>query len=1107
MGNYYEVINNIQGGYPANADSINSIQLSTEMAFDTSISDLMGDAFVLGATEDAFKMTPAIPQDLPNTIGGKQYYIDQVNDNGGVASNGQDIQYYNLKDMYLSQKISLSKSSVENMYVIMTNTGDQDGSITFTMKQPDVTGDEGTIYGTTTVKIPANTITTYSALSPLQIGFGIDHLPSGIIEMVISPADPVGVDGINIVVDENANYATGGGLLESPDNSHWNETGFDLWFIDEYATNATFDINPDIGILRGEVVPNFDTHVNIPSASAYGDRIDLVCLNPNGFFEVIAGEIVSKYPVASFDKLPQGYLPISSVYIQENKSKAIDMVINQDDSVGEFRLRNYNERLRRLEKFKAWALVKDEPKHIEYTISGSEIIDNAESTNIIWNTNAITPGIAEPGAVILGDLNSDTEIWTLEDQVRLDLTKTQGIDLSESGVAKLASSSDSYTESTYYTSQDFGTYLGGKDLNTKGALNTFGTFNVNPSIYPDNSHPSTYPAIYEYIQEAGYLHQINAAIWNFRNVDNVYAGFYKLEGTYGGHQADRHNPVTFIEKSEPVPITGTHVGIDEGVSRGQWDQIKNPTAGIFCNFSGTTWVTPGWYVFIFTVDPIKHSQPCEFLIGTWNAAGIFDGRKDYKDYTEFGEFTGRFPMNKITEAPHFYKKGYTDESIARFGYTALRSTGSCSINHSVTLGSSHYISQGTLYSSTVVPAGNISSVTMDENMSLPPGTGYLVEVSNDGGDTWQAVRDNQVSFGEGRSFVWRITLTSNDPTVTPEIYFDSNDGYAIKAILALTGVSNKGCLVTPIFDGDSIISDALEEPTRDLFSHWQWARLWATAPMTKEDEPDAGTKLWVNIEGSDDEGNDKKWTRVKAAMRLGDLYHGDIDFSDYEGAFDPDEYNYEAEVDPLETQPVPANPATDLVVIEPCTDTTKVLGLQGGNTDEHDVTVPLGGGFILPTLLSAIKGPLWAINNSDGYDLSGFKQIRMKLQVTANADIASGDLEFWLCSEQAADEEVENYVLEKFEIPHIQQGIGVDTEVAFNLDKPIELSNVKSFVINGVIAEEIGYDLQISDIQATPSADYHFYEKYLRMRICMYKQDPSNESPMVRQVGVVPVIL
>jgi hypothetical protein len=1082
MANYYAFIDTIKAGWPANANDINAMQLSNEMAFDTSITDLDGDAFVLGVSEDAFKLTPAESISLqPNTTGGSPYFIDQANDWGGQIS---PLNYYSIDTMDISQQINILKSSIQNIYIVVSNTGTTDGIITFSIKQPDLTGEEGIVYGSVTLTIPAGKV--YTPLTPLQINFAIDHLPAGEYELEIVNKSSIGTTGIGILYDPDAHYIPGGGLLESPDGINWDETGYDLWFVDEYATSSTFDLNGDIAVLRGNIVPNLDTHITMTGASTFGDRLDLVCLTPLGTLEDIVGDI-SKYPILPSDKPPLGYLPIASVYVQQNQSTASSMIVNQDDSQAEFRQRTQNERLRRLEKWQAWSSVKDIPQRIKYTLSGSEII-GGDSVNVIWDDTAITPGIITPGAAVLSDSTSESYTWTLKDKVNIGTLSN--IDLSDTtnGIAKLTTKDGTFNESTYYTSLNYGTYEGGKattfgwdDLTHQS--NNSGTYNVSPCIYPDNSQHSTYPCIYEYIQEAGYLTNITAWIVNFRNINNVYANVYKMASS------DRHSALTFIEKSKPFAVTGnTHIGHDEGVEGGLWNQTNTNTS---CDFSGDSWVTPGWYVFVFSVDPIKHSIPAQFLIGTFNTDGMFNGKADYKQYTEFGEFTGTYPLKNITEGS--MNSSFTKTSIDAMGLTALRSLGSCSITHQVSLETSNYLSSGIFYSSIITASADISKVFIDVNQILPTGTGYKVEVTNNGGTNWVTVSNGAASFATtGSQFMWRITLTTTDASITPEIAYSDQDGYAIQVIFNLAGPQlNRGCLASPIFDGINIISQVLEEPSRQLFSHWQWARIWATGPMNKTDEATTGTKLWVNIEGSDDGTN---FTRIKAGMRLDDLYHGDVDFSDYDGSFDPDEYNFEAEVDP--------NIIADTVMIEPCTDLSRFKRIQ--STGDVPISSTIIAGAELSTSEIDDVVPLWAINNETGYDLSKQQQITFNFYSTGNS-LQSDDLEIWLCSEVAEDDSVQNSILEAFEIPRIQSG--VTTEIAYNLDKPLELTSVKSIVIANKLNITQGLTLGIGSIKGLATKDYPFYERYLRMRVCMYETTESTQPVMVRQVGVIPVIL
>jgi hypothetical protein len=85
----------------------------------------------------------------------------------------------------------------------------------------------------------------------------------------------------------------------------------------------------------------------------------------------------------------------------------------------------------------------------------------------------------------------------------------------------------------------------------------------------------------------------------------------------------------------------------------------------------------------------------------------------------------------------------------------------------------NYPSTGT-YVSAVIDVGQTANwATANWTANLPAGTSITVETmtSNDGTNwsSWAAVTNNQIASPPGRYFLFRITFTTNDPTLTPEL--------------------------------------------------------------------------------------------------------------------------------------------------------------------------------------------------------------------------------------------------------------------------------------------------------------------------------------------------
>lgn len=828
MPNYYDDVgeDSIKPGYSAKSEDINEIQAHIAAAIAQEVSDNEGNAFLLDPVEDAFKLTPA------TTL------TDQTNQ---VTTNSD---YKDLKDVYVRQKVRITKSSIKTFYITLKNTATSSISVNFELRAPLLEVDDSDPIATYSLTLPASTSST---VYPLQ--FNADHLVAGDYYLIIQRTNAT---GLQILYDKSGSYTDGEGnnikgMEESADGVTYNSLDYSLWFYEEYGTTATFDIQSSIAELSGEKIQNLDTHITISAASAYGNRKDIVCFTPRGWFETVEGDVAAT-PELPTAKIPTNYLPIAEITILKNQSNATNMTVDQDDTLGEYRKRSLLERMRRVEKKLDYVYTQNAPQRIKYP-GPIPFIDAGNSSNVAWDSNS--------NSYVLSNTQTQTQNWTLKDNNLIDIESTTNIDHTDltDGIAKLLTT-ETYSLPVYCDISNYPNH---------------GTWNWTDYTYADSNRTSYYIAIHTEVDEGGYLYDQVPDLRTFENVKTLHCCVFKWN-------SDWTNPYSgweYIAEANSVEISDYDTTKNQFVPGQIGPQFLFPTL---------PWLDPGWYLFVYYPDPLDQSKPAIVHATSFRST---DWTDTYKYSTQTGVFMGRYPMRKIIA-------GNEKSGIVEY----IKRTEEA-ITHHVTFKKPAYQSGGVLVSSPLVTSADISSVSIDMNLTLPSGTSYKLEVSNDGGTTFYQMTGSTLSFTNTsgcRSFVWKLTLYTTDGKTTPILSYDSDKGYALQANLVLGGgaPATDGTLVTTSFDGATISKDVLRTNI-DKFSHWEWLRVFATAPTTATEETEQGTSLLINIEARNDAST---YYTIKEGLRLGDLSHESVDFSLYEGTVEPDEYNYDCLIDP-----------------------------------------------------------------------------------------------------------------------------------------------------------------------------------------------------------------
>ncbi|MBO5476305.1 MAG: hypothetical protein J6A15_00940 [Clostridia bacterium] len=213
-----------------------------------------------------------------------------------------------------------------------------------------------------------------------------------------------------------------------------------------------------------------------------------------------------------------------------------------------------------------------------------------------------------------------------------------------------------------------------------------------------------------------------------------------------------------------------------------------------------------------------------------------------------------------------------------------------------------YYNSGVIISKPIDTVRNIRACTMKSNIKTPNGCSANVYVSNNGGTSWTSINSGHVKFdGDGFSFRWKIEMTTNSET-TPQLIYNEAWKYAISFNLAETATyveyeDYQRCYETPLLNANAITrtfvaNDLIEH----RFSEWEFARLFI------EDE-ELKSKIDILVSYADNAyssvGTDKsKWdsniffSQVFADLTLEDFSRESVDYDNYDGNVEYDEYNY-----------------------------------------------------------------------------------------------------------------------------------------------------------------------------------------------------------------------
>ena len=216
-----------------------------------------------------------------------------------------------------------------------------------------------------------------------------------------------------------------------------------------------------------------------------------------------------------------------------------------------------------------------------------------------------------------------------------------------------------------------------------------------------------------------------------------------------------------------------------------------------------------------------------------------------------------------------------------------------------------YYDTGLLQSKPINTGVTFTTCHITKNIVVPKQSSskYELYVSNDGGTSWKdATTTNNITFSSGgSSFIWRLKFDT-DGMSTPKLKFNQARQYAISFNLGGTGLSTVDyedfgrCYETPIFNANSITRNFTRSATTNTFKEWEFARI-----FMEDDDLNSKIDILISYATDDyvttvstDKENWKKifFSTIFADLTLEDFSQESINYDNYDGNVEYDEYNY-----------------------------------------------------------------------------------------------------------------------------------------------------------------------------------------------------------------------
>lgn len=269
-----------------------------------------------------------------------------------------------------------------------------------------------------------------------------------------------------------------------------------------------------------------------------------------------------------------------------------------------------------------------------------------------------------------------------------------------------------------------------------------------------------------------------------------------------------------------------------------------------------------------------------------------------------------------------------------------------------------YYDKATIISKPINTGLPITACNISKNLIIPEGCDADLYVTNDGANYIKANANNKtIKFtGDNNTFRWKLVLYATT-SQSPKLKFDPNRQYAISFTLSqsidyVEYEDYHRCYETPLINANAVTRTFTSSPSLNSFSQWEFARIYM------EDE-DLQSKIDICI-GYDYDDIDTNVTTPKAEwskgiffstifanLSLEDFSRKSVDYSNYDGDVEYDEYNYPFHMDSEYVKQSTGGNA----LASPDTNTDKY---RYGNINSEDSSAydNINTYFSIPTLIS-----------------------------------------------------------------------------------------------------------------------------------------------------------
>ena len=213
-----------------------------------------------------------------------------------------------------------------------------------------------------------------------------------------------------------------------------------------------------------------------------------------------------------------------------------------------------------------------------------------------------------------------------------------------------------------------------------------------------------------------------------------------------------------------------------------------------------------------------------------------------------------------------------------------------------------YYDTGILISKPIDTSRNITSCKVQRNFKIPNGCKINLFVSNNGGTSWVNANSQEAHFtGDGYSFRWKLEMISSS-VETPILCYNDTWKHAISFTLYESSEyieyeDYQKCYETPLLNANAITRTYIANGlVTNRFSEWEFARLYM-------EDPEMKSKIDILISYADDVYSNEKenkanwnkqifFSQIFADLTLADFSRKSVDYDNYDGNVEYDEYNY-----------------------------------------------------------------------------------------------------------------------------------------------------------------------------------------------------------------------